>query len=122
MKAVAVPTLERWFTDAFRNDQRNAALLNGVRDMIVSTTVDGYAGSAACLLTLDMLKDLGTINIPTIYIGGAHDPAAPADVMRQMAEVTKGARFEEIADAAHLANIENPAAFNRVLTAWLAER
>ncbi len=122
MEAVASPTLERWFTGAYRDDPLNAEHLKRVRDMIVTTAVDGYVGAAACLLNLDMLEDLGTITVPTIYIGGTHDPAAPADVMRHMAEVTKGARFEEIADAAHLSNIENPAAFNRVLTRWLGER
>ncbi|MDF1777017.1 MAG: 3-oxoadipate enol-lactonase [Rhizobiaceae bacterium] len=119
MQAVASPTLERWFTEGFRNAPSNTETLAGVRDMIMATSVAGYTGSAACLLSLDYLKDLGMIAVPVLYVGGAHDPAAPAAVMRDMAAKTPGARFEEIPDAAHLANIENPEAFNRVLAQWL---
>lgn len=119
MAAIAGPTTERWFTESYRNDPMRADALALVRDMITATTVDGYEGCASCLTTLDYLPGLGSISCPVLYMGGVHDPAAPIDVMRDMAAATPGADFAEIPDAAHLSNMENPRAFNRALINWL---
>ncbi len=119
MEAVADATLSRWFSDAFRADPANEGVLAATRAQIVATSVEGYVGCASALLTLDFLKELGSLRLPVLYIVGEHDPAAPAAVMKGMADATPGADFEAIAGAAHLSNIEAPAAFNDIVAGWL---
>jgi 3-oxoadipate enol-lactonase len=58
---------------------------------------------------------LGTIAVPTLVVTGAHDPiAAPAEA-RSWAASIAGARFVEIAHAAHLPPMEQPDAFAAAL-------
>ena len=55
---------------------------------------------------MDLRPELGSITAPALVISGAADPATPPEHGRAIADGIAGARFELIADAAHLANIE----------------
>ncbi len=87
--------------------------------MITSTSVEGYCGCAEALKTLDYFKHLPRLTRPTHYIAGASDAAAPPDVMQAMAQATPNGSLTVIPDAAHIANVENAAAFNADVTAFL---
>ena len=52
---------------------------------------------------------------PTLVVAGADDPATPPAVVEALAARIPGARFAVLADAAHLANVERPDDFNRLL-------
>ncbi len=120
MSALAGPTIERWFTEAFRNKSASKPVLEETADMITKTSVEGYAGCASALMTLDYLPRLGAIKVPALFVVGAHDPAAPADVMKAMADATPGSAYVRIEDAAHLSNIEQPEAFTAAIQRWLS--
>lgn len=111
MKAVAEGTMPRWFSPAFHADPANAPLLASVREMILTTPAEGYRKAARCLQTLDLLKDLDQIRVPTQFIVGELDPAAPMPVVHEMADRVEGANVTIIPEAAHLSNLENPHAF-----------
>ncbi len=113
------PTMERWFTTSFRDDPVNAATLDLVRDMISKTPDAGYELAARCLQSLDLLPHLGDIRCPTLYIVGEEDPAAPIAVMQDMADKTPDGRLVIIREAAHLSNIEQPAAFSKAVSSFL---
>jgi 3-oxoadipate enol-lactonase len=102
--AVADGALERWFTPPFRREQPE--LMAQIRRGLCETSSDGYAACCEALAALDLLPALGSISAPTLVIAGAEDPATPPDHGRAIAEGIQGARFELIAGAAHLANIE----------------
>lgn len=121
IEALAAPTMERWFTEAYRTAPENAETMALVRDMICSTPADGYEGAARCLQALDLLKDLGSIAVPTLYVVGDQDPAAPIAVMQDMADKTPGATLAVIDNAAHLSNMEQPAAFSDTVLTFIAE-
>lgn len=61
------------------------------------------------------------VAVPTLVVTGEHDVMAPPDVARDLAGRIAGARFEVIAEAGHLSNIEAPEAFNHVLLSFLRE-
>ena len=42
--------------------------------------------------------------------------------LRNRVALIPGARYEEIADARHFSNVEQPEAFNRILLDWLTAR
>lgn len=117
MQAVLEGTMQRWFTQPFR--ERETAVMAEMRAMVLKTSVAGYVGCARALQGLDYLKRLGDITTPTLYVVGAQDEGTPPDVMRAMAEATPGARYVELPDAAHIANVNNPQAFNNAIGDFL---
>ena len=110
-------TIERWLTPGFReaHPDEEAKLAAQIRQ----TSPEGYKGCAAALKELDYLKDLDRITMPTLYIGGAEDSGAPVPVMQAMADATPGARLAIVPDAAHIANVNNPAGFAQALRGFL---
>jgi pimeloyl-ACP methyl ester carboxylesterase len=78
-----------------------------------------YRAALHCLVAFDRRDALPRIAVPTLLIAGGADTTAPAAVMERMAAKIPGARFVTIPGAGHLANLEQPAAFNRVLGEFL---
>lgn len=114
MAAVAAGTLSRWFTP-----DAPQALRDHAEAMILKTSVAGYVACVEALKGLDHEKRLGDIAVPMLYLAGEHDMAAPAAAMRDMAKATPGARMTVIDGAAHIANMEAPAAFDAALAGFL---
>jgi 3-oxoadipate enol-lactonase len=117
---LAAPTMERWFTESYRLALANAPVLATVREMILATSPTGYEGAAHLLQSLDLLDHLPSITCPVLYITGEHDPAAPVAVMQAMADKTPGASLTVLPDAAHLSNMEQPAAFLQAIRGFLS--
>jgi 3-oxoadipate enol-lactonase len=118
VEPIVEPTAQRWFTDAFK--VANPGVLDDVRAMIRATSREGYLGVVSAFLGLDLEDRLGAIGAPTLYIGGADDKlGGPAELMRGLAAKVPGARFAAVPEAAHIANIQNPSGFNRILREFL---
>jgi len=110
-------TIERWLTPGFRqrHPEEEAKLATQIRQ----TSAEGYKGCAAALKTLNYLKDLGRITVPTLYVVGAEDGGAPLPAVQAMADATPGSRLAIVPDAAHIANVDNPAGFADALRGFL---
>lgn len=65
---------------------------------------------------------LGMLSMPVLSMTGAHDTPWRRACARALAEVAPRARHCEIPDAGHLANADNPAAFNAAVAAFLNPR
>jgi 3-oxoadipate enol-lactonase len=63
--------------------------------------------------------DPAKVKVPTLVLVGADDTLTPPAMAREIAERIPGARFEVIADAGHLTNIEKAAEFNRLVLGFL---
>jgi 3-oxoadipate enol-lactonase len=118
MEALVEPTLQRWFTPAFR--ERNPPALDTVRDMIRRTSVAGYVGCAEALKRIDCEPRLPAIRCPTLFITGDKDPSAPPDLVGRWQALVPGSRLAVIDKAAHISNIENPEQFDAALETFLA--
>jgi 3-oxoadipate enol-lactonase len=118
MAVIAEDTLPRWFTPATLESRPE--VVDRARRQIVGTSQSGYIACTAALKGLDYLRRLGTVTRPALYIAGEADGAAPADAMREMAAATPGGRFEMVAGAAHIANMEKPEAYDRLLVDFLS--
>lgn len=66
------------------------------------------------------IQRLGEISVPTLVMVGAQDVPDMHAIARLLREGIRGARSAVIPGAAHLPNLEQPAAFNRVLSSFLA--
>ena len=113
MAALADPTVERWFTEGFRNSQPDR--IEWIRDMIRTTPADGFIGCANALQNIAYRDGLARIATPTLFIAGAQDPAATPDYIKPMQEAVAGAGFVLLDPAGHISNVENPDGFNRAL-------
>jgi 3-oxoadipate enol-lactonase len=121
IEPIVEPTLERWFPAPFR--AANPAKMDAVRAMIRRTGAAGYLGCAGAFLGLALEDKLPLIKARTLYLSGADDHrGGPSPLMAGLAAKVPGARHEAIADAAHIANIQNPAGFNRALGDFLREK
>ena len=110
---IADAIVGRWLTPGYA--ERNPELVARLRAMVASMRPALHAGICAALEHMDLRDDLSRITAPTLVIAADHDEATPPDDVRWLAEEIVGARFELIADAAHLVNVQQPEAFNRLL-------
>jgi pimeloyl-ACP methyl ester carboxylesterase len=68
----------------------------------------------------DATPGLKDVKVPALVIVGQDDAITPPDVARKLADGLPRARLAVIDKAGHLANAEQPGAFNDVLMAFLA--
>lgn len=113
------PTIGRWFTPDFVEASENRELLESVGAMISGTSAEGYEGVARLLQSLDLRGGLTTLKPRTLYITGDADVAAPAEVVKDMADQTPEASLIVLKDAAHLSNMQQPEDFSRAVAAFL---
>jgi 3-oxoadipate enol-lactonase len=117
MEPLVEPTLSRWFTEPFRQSRKD--VVGKVAAMIRHTPPAGYAGCCHAISALDLTDRIHAIKMPTIAIVGEDDPGTPVAAHKVIHERIAGSRLEIIPKAAHLANMEQPEAFNKALTGFL---
>jgi len=117
MEPLAQPTLERWFTEPFR--RAHPATVEAVRKLIVATPVAGYAGCSHAIPKINLTARLKEIRCPILVIVGADDPGTPVSMAREIHENAPGSKLAILPQAAHLANLEQPAAFTQALREFL---
>jgi 3-oxoadipate enol-lactonase len=114
MRAVVDESVKRWFS------HRNPELEEHGRRMLLATSIDGYVGCIHALTQMNFLDDLPSIRLPVLYLAGGADQGIPPEVMQSMASVTPDSELQVIPEAAHLCNMDRPAAFNEAVRRFLA--
>jgi 3-oxoadipate enol-lactonase len=114
MKALVESTMQRWFTEPFRSTPP----AKRIADIIAATPVAGYVGCGRAIMGLNTTARLKEIRMPVLAIAGEQDPSAPGT--RYLGENIPGAKLVMIPNAAHIANVEKPAEFNRALAEFLS--
>jgi 3-oxoadipate enol-lactonase len=116
MQPLVEGTLARWFTESFRKSKPD--VVKEIADLIQGTPVPGYVGCCQAIAKLNTTARLKDIRRPVLAIAGEQDAAAPGT--RYIGENVPGAKLVMIPQAAHIANIERPEAFNRALREFLS--
>jgi 3-oxoadipate enol-lactonase len=109
MEPLVDAAIERWLPDAVRKSHPEAE--QRLRAMLRSTAPEGYAGCCEAIRDMDLRERLGAIEAPALVIAGAEDPSTPPERVRELAEAIHGARYVELRQAAHIANMAQPDAF-----------
>lgn len=118
LESIVEPTVQRWFSEDFK--AAHPEVLDKIRKMIRRTTSEGYLGVSAAFLGLDVEDRLHEIRAPALYVSGAEDKlGGPPALMENLSKKINGARHVSVPNAAHIANIQNPEGFNRVLREFL---
>ena len=89
--------------------------MSAYRAMMVAAEREGYAGCCEALAGWDPGDALAAIRAPTLVIAGSEDTATPPEQGEALARRIPGARISVLAGAGHLANLEQPEAFTRLL-------
>lgn len=94
---------------------------DAVHRMIAQAPVEGIVGALEAMMAReDSGPTLPTIDVPTLIVAGDEDIATPPEESRAMHAAIPGSRLEILHNAGHLSNLERPAAFNTVVSEFLA--
>ena len=100
---------------------RNPLRWGQIRATVAGCTVDGYVGCAQALADFSYTARLGGVAAPVLVACGSEDPRATPEESRRIAALFADGRSHEFTGARHVPNVEQAAAFNRVLLDWLAQ-
>ncbi len=97
-----------------------ADISNTTRTMMARQTVAAVVGALKAMRDRpDSTPTLAEITVPTLVITGAEDTLIPVKEAEAMRDAIRGARLVSIPSAAHLANLEQPDAFNAAVREFL---
>jgi len=105
LAAIAPGTMERWFTQDFREHEPKK--IAWVSEMFLSTDPEGYIANGEAVRDMDHREIIRSITAPTLVIAGRHDPATTVEAGEFIRSRIPRASLT-VLDAAHLANVEQP--------------
>jgi 3-oxoadipate enol-lactonase len=91
-----------------------------VRETMARIDPDAFRIGAKAVWLADQRERVAAIEVPTLVLVGGEDTVTPPDLSRELAEAIRGAKLHILAGAGHLANIERPADFNRLVEEFVA--
>jgi 3-oxoadipate enol-lactonase len=101
--------------------EREPSVVAMMRAMLESASVDSVVGASEAMMNRpDATSLLPTIDVPTLIIVGDEDVLTPPKESHAMHAAIAGSRLEVIPGAGHVSNVERPAAFNQVLSEFIA--
>ncbi len=117
MAPLVETTVARFLTPSTVKDR--PAVADAVRAMVRTTPVGGYVACCQAIARLNLTDRLREIAIPTMIVVGADDPATTVEMSRTIHQRIAGSELVILKDAAHLSNLEQPAAFNEAVLGFL---
>lgn len=88
-------------------------------DCMADVSAATYRAAVECIVTFEQRANLPNIGVPTLVLAGETDTNAPAPMMEKMATKIPGARYVCLPMLGHLANLEDPQAFDAALSDFL---
>jgi 3-oxoadipate enol-lactonase len=114
MQEMAESLLDQLLAPGAPDSARTAAI-----ESISSVPPTVYRDAMRCILSFDGTAVVPEIDLPTLVVAGGEDRTMTPAIVQAMAQQIPKARFEIIPGVGHLANLEDPPAFNRVLSEFL---
>ncbi|RPH64185.1 MAG: alpha/beta fold hydrolase [Acidobacteria bacterium] len=115
---IATEMMSKLIADQTR--ENHPAVADFVRNMILTAPPPAIAAALYRMMARpDSTGELARIACPTLVIVGERDALTPPDLSRDMQKRIVGARLEVVPSAGHLANLEQPDAFNTAVAAFL---
>ena len=91
-----------------------------VRSLVLASSAAAIAGAVTAMMTRqDSTPLLGSIRCPTLILVGEHDQLTPPALSQNMHRAIPGSELAVISGAGHLANVDQPRAFNDALGGFL---
>ncbi len=97
------------------------ALFEEVVQMALRVGFGSYMDQQAAIIDrADSLETLGTVTVPAMIMVGEADALTPPRLAEEMVRALPGAVYEVIADAGHMAPMEQPETVNAAFRRWLS--
>ncbi|MGE0154147.1 MAG: alpha/beta fold hydrolase [Reyranellaceae bacterium] len=110
-------TIPRWFSEDFVAQAPKRT--EEVRQMMRRCSVEGYAGCGRAISVFDFSAELPKIKAPTMIVVGREDAGATVADAQAIQRGIAGSQLRIIEKCRHLPNIEDPTAFNAIMSNWL---
>jgi len=117
VRALIPGLLDIWFTKEFLAGNSDA--VRYVRGCFEVCSGEGYALACEALAAADLRESAARIKAPALVVCGDQDIPSFLDSARWLAANIKGARLEWLGPARHCSILEQPAAFRKILRAFL---
>lgn len=118
MPALLDMVMPRFFSQPYRD--RDEPFYHSMRTSFAGMSGEGYAASCAAIRDADFRPKLAGITTPTLVISGSLDAATPHEAFgAQLVQAIPNAK-SVVLPAGHIANVEQPEAFNRALLEFLS--
>lgn len=105
-----------------RTAETQPAVMEQLKTWIADTDPSTIAGAQRAMAARsDSIEFLSEIRVPTLVIVGEEDGVTPPAESERMAQLIHGATLVTIPGAGHLSNLENPEAFNRAISSFMAQ-
>jgi len=102
-------------------DRRGDAVLHGVvRRMMAETGPEAFIRQEEAIIArADSRPSLSAIRCPTLVLVGEADTLTPPELSQEMAAAITGAELVVVPGSGHLSTLEEPAAVNQAIDAWM---
>ncbi|HSK25131.1 MAG TPA: 3-oxoadipate enol-lactonase [Egicoccus sp.] len=118
MDAVVDLVLDRFFSPAFLASGDPG--VERVRQALRSADPEGYAASCDALAAADLRERAAEVAAACLVVVGTADAATPPADAQQLRDLVPAAAYAELEGAGHLANLERPDEFTRLVADFLA--
>lgn len=96
------------------------AVCREVIETMAAINPEAYRLGARAVWLAEQRERAAAIDVPTLVLVGDLDPITPPDLSKELAELVPGARLEVIHNASHIANLDKPDEFNRLVDDFLS--
>lgn len=115
LPALTDDLMARWFS---RRERAEGGDLP-TRLMVERQDPEGYAGVCAAIAGTDFITPTSGLRLPALVMVGSEDRSTPPDLVRELADLIPGSRFELLRGAGHLPCVDSPALFTEKLGQFL---
>lgn len=119
MRAIRDVVVSGFLSEPFR--ARRPDLAQAIGDMLEATPPEGYIAACEALRQADLHAELGRIAAPALVVVGSRDESTPPAQAHELCDTIAGSQLAILDGAAHLANVEQPDAFNAHALAFFSE-
>lgn len=119
LQAVVGGTMERWFTQDFR--EREPKKIQWMTDMFLSTKPEGFIACGEAVRDMDHRELIKSIKAPTMVIAGRHDAGTTVEMAEFIRKNIPGASLT-LFDAAHIANVEQQHDYTEAVIGFLTQK
>ena len=110
MSTVAAAVVGRWYTASYARQHPDE--IERMQAMVTGCDPTGYAGCCVAIAEMDQVASLAAISAPTLVVVGTEDPSTPLEHAELLVDGIAQSRLAVMPQAAHLPNLEQPAAFS----------
>jgi 3-oxoadipate enol-lactonase len=116
MPALLESTMQRWFPP--ETLKANPRHMDTIRQMILTTPVNGFIGGSAALGDYDFRPLMPNVKNPVLWMCGEKD-SRNATAMKVMQDELPGSQYVVLSGAGHISNMDQPEMFTGALRKFL---